>query len=347
MAIEGTQTAEEAADRFAREVVAPLVERPEEILPSSEVEALIEKASQAGLLASTLAPDPLRMLARVNGGVAFVLHRVALAARLRARLDLPGDSTAVAVSLTGHYGLARQALPRLLAGHPLADEDAALLSDYFDLAAHERVVIGPPWQSLIAVGFDGTDIVWQELARADCDVVVQPNSHGFDELETTTVRCRSGATAGRPDTSAYGEALYLDSLGMTAIAAGLVDHGLQLAADYARKRQQAGALIESFPAVQQMLAQISATARAGTQHLAWFASRSPTVEALADLCAVRSSFHPACCVAANNAIQVFGGRGYMQDYGPEKLVRDANTLRVLGGTPTELQLLVAEWERSR
>jgi alkylation response protein AidB-like acyl-CoA dehydrogenase len=346
LSIASTDAAPEVAEAFARDVVAPLVQRPEQVLPSSDLDGLIEKAAAAGLLATSLSPEAVRHLARVNGGVAFVLHRVALAARLRVRVNLPGDSTAVAVSLHGHYGLGRQALPRLLAGRPLGGEDVALLADCFDLAAHDRVVIGPEWETLIVAGFDGADIVWQELPRAGCDVAVQPNSHGFDELETSTVRSRK-PIAGAADTSAYVEALYLDGLGMAAIAAGLVDHGLQLARAYAGQRRQSGALIDAFPAVQQMLAQISATARAGSQHLAWFRSQPPTVEALADLCAVRLAFHPACCVAANNAIQVLGGRGYMQDFGPEKLVRDANTLRVLGGTPTELCLFVAESERAR
>ena len=160
-------------------------------------------------------------------------------------------------------------------------------------------------------------------------------------------RTATAVPAGTADTAAYTEAFYLDSLGMTAIAAGLVDRGLDLARAYAGQRRQGGVLVETFPAVAQMLGQISATARTATQQLAWFKEQDPAGEALAGLCAVRSTFHPACCVATNNAMQVFAGRGYMQDFGVEKLVRDANALRVLGGTPVELGLFVAEWERAR
>lgn len=346
--------------RFAHEAVAPLVEHPEQTLPTTQRDALTGQATEAGLLPAGpegdglwgqaegrtgLTLDALRLLAAVNGGVAFHLHRLALAARLRVRLNLPGSSTAVALSLLGHYGLGRQALPRLLAGRPLDGEDGALLADYFDLG-HARVVIGGHWQSLIVAGFDGTSIVWQEVARTQCTVEPRPHSHGFDELETSTVRHAAAVPAAVADTAAYAEALYLDSLGLMAIAAGLVDHAVELARHYAGQRRQGGAPIEEFPAVQQMLAQISATARTATQHLAWFTAQQPTAETLAELCAVRSMLHPACCVATNNAMQVFGGRGYMQDYGVEKLVRDANTLRVLGGTPAELAMFVAEWERA-
>lgn len=351
------------AGRFAHEVLAPLVEHPEQILPMTQVETLTGQAVEAGLLPAGpegdglwgkaegrtgFSLDALRLLGHVNGGVALHLHRLALATRLRARLGLPGSSTAVAVSLQGHYGLGRQALPRLLAGRPLDGQDGALLADYFDLGRHARVVIGGPWNALIVAGFDGTHIVWHEVARDQCAVVPQPHSHGFDELETSTVRCTAVAVpAGVAGTATYVEAFYLDCLGLMAIAAGLVDRGLALARAYAGQRRQGGALIDSFPAVQQMLGQISATARTATQQLAWFKAQQPTPEALAELCAVRSTFHPACCVVANNAMQIFGGRGYMQDFGVEKLVRDANALRVLGGTPVELALFVAEWERAR
>jgi acyl-CoA dehydrogenase-like protein len=339
---------------FARDVVGPLVECPELALLAGELDGVVAKAGDAGLLPGLLdesatgafAAEALRLLAQVNGGIAFAVHRLALADRLRARLGLAGASPAC-VSLYGHYAFGRSALPRLLAGRELDAEHVALLSDWLDGATHQRVVIGVPWRSLITAGFDGRQIVWRQVSRTDCEVQVQPNSHGFDELETATVRYPDTAADGVADTAAFTEALYLDGLGMIAINTGLVDHALQIARSWASQRVQGGNAIDSYPAVQQMLAQISMTARNGTLHLASLAGREPTAEALVDLFAVRSTFDRECCVAANNAIQVLGGRGCMQDFGPEKLVRDANTLRILGGTPTELRLFVAEWERAR
>jgi hypothetical protein len=347
------------AGTFAADLVAPRVARPERVLPADELAELLTRAADSGLLPGTSkepglwgspgstpdeGPAALRAVAKVNGGVAFALHRAALSGRLRERLGLAHGARS-ALSLHGHYGLGRGALPRLLAGRELSAEETVLLADWLDLGTHSRVVITAPWQTLLTVAFDGGQVGWLDVARSDCEVQARPHSHGLDELETSTVRCPTAVATGPGDTDAYVEALYLDGLGMLAIAAGVVEHGLELARDYARERRQGGAMIDAYPAVQQMLAQISATARAGAQHLSWFASREPSLEALAELCAIRSAFHPACCVAANNSIQILGGRGYMQDFGPEKLVRDANTLRVLGGTPTELQLFVAEWER--
>ena len=338
-----------AVSAFARDTLAPLVAAPEIVLPSDELPRLLADRHDiwAGEDASPASStDALREVAAVNGGVAFGLHRAALAERLLPRLGLTHDSSGgapVALSLTGHWSLGRDALARLLAGRDPNADDHELLADWFDAARHDRVVVGQPWTSLLAVGFDGTGITWTLTRRADCTVQVRPHAHGFDELETSTVR-----VSGRPaavDTGSYVEALYLEMLGILAITAGLVDHAQALARDYARGRQQGGAMIDTYPAVQQMLAQISATARAGAQHLSWFATQQPGMAALADLCAIRAGFQPAACVAANNAIQVLGGRGYMQDFGPEKVTRDANTLRVLTGTPAELALFVAEWDR--
>jgi alkylation response protein AidB-like acyl-CoA dehydrogenase len=61
--------------------------------------------------------------------------------------------------------------------------------------------------------------------------------------------------------------------------------------------------------------------------------------------ALRAQAQPALADAANGALQVFGGLGYMKDTGAEKVVRDVNCLRALAGSPRELTLMVAEWER--
>ncbi|NMN93755.1 acyl-CoA dehydrogenase family protein [Antrihabitans stalactiti] len=347
-----------SSTRFSVDVVAPLVERHEKTLTADDLTRVMDEAGHIGLLASDTGDglwgssgsfestvDTLRSVAAVNGGVAFGLHRQALGTWLRARLGLADTNVATAVSLLGHYGMGRHALPRLLGGRELDDTDSALLTDYFDLAAHSRVVVGSVWKSLLAAGFDGENIVWHVVDRHDCTVETRRHSHGFDELETATVSC-AGAAVAATDTAAYVEALYLDHLGMTAIAAGLVDHSLSLARAYARVRRQGGKTIEEFPAVAQMLGNISSTARSARHYLAGFAAKRPGAEPFAELCGVRSTFHLACCVATNNGMQVLGGRGYMQDEGLEKLVRDANALRLLGGTPVELSMFVAEWERA-
>jgi alkylation response protein AidB-like acyl-CoA dehydrogenase len=63
--------------------------------------------------------------------------------------------------------------------------------------------------------------------------------------------------------------------------------------------------------------------------------------------AIRAEAHPLLCRGATDALQVFGGSGYMQDVGMEKALRDSQQLRLMGGTAGDLARFVAEWERVR
>ena len=44
---------------------------------------------------------------------------------------------------------------------------------------------------------------------------------------------------------------------------------------------------------------------------------------------------------ANNALQMFGGYGYLADYGVEKIVRDLRVHQILEGTNEIMRLIVA------
>ena len=45
--------------------------------------------------------------------------------------------------------------------------------------------------------------------------------------------------------------------------------------------------------------------------------------------------------AANDALQLFGGYGYLADYGIEKLVRDLRVHQILEGTNEIMRVIVA------
>ncbi|MBP2191585.1 acyl-CoA dehydrogenase family protein [Nocardia goodfellowii] len=295
-------------------------------------------------------------MAAVNGGIALHIHRQALCTWLRTRLNLPNSGTRSTLSLLGHYGLGGDALPRLLAGR-LQRHDVSSLTDYFDLD-RERITFGDgDWDVLLAAAYDGAAITWKQIDREHCQVRTHTHAHGFEELDATTVRCSRPPEGGVVDTATYSKALYVEGLGLSAIAAGLVDHALAIGRRWAARRRQGGDLIENLPAVQQMLAQMSTTAGLATARLSGLgdhlvdstldSTAEPAVEraALIKLCAMRSQLHPACCTATDHAIQILGGRGYLRDHPAERLVRDANALRIIGGTPLELELFVAESER--
>lgn len=346
--------------RFAEQRIAPLVQQPEEPISAERLADVTRQAAALGLLDPepdqvalwTSAPGivefsaaALRVLAGVDAGVAVHLHRLALTNRLQQRLGLadPGPGS---LSLLGHWGLGRGALPRLLSGKPLSDADRMLLLDYFDLTGRPRIVLGVP-DRVLAAAFDGGGITWHDVRADNCEVVIQPHPHGLDAVPYFTLRLRDDVTPVSRDTAPYGEALFLDSLGLLAITAGAVDHALARAGDYAATRRQGGTLIKDHPAVQQMLARLVAARTQAAQAIAASAVLRPAGESLPDLAASLTQLGPLCCDAVNQAMQVFGGMGYLRDVGVERLVRDANCLRVLTGTPGDLEGFVANWRESR
>jgi alkylation response protein AidB-like acyl-CoA dehydrogenase len=49
----------------------------------------------------------------------------------------------------------------------------------------------------------------------------------------------------------------------------------------------------------------------------------------------------ACFKAANDALQLHGGYGYLAEYGIEKIVRDLRVHQILEGTNEIMRLIVA------
>lgn len=114
------------------------------------------------------------------------------------------------------------------------------------------------------------------------------------------------------------EALVLLFAGVGAVARGIARRAWDLASDYAQERVQGGGPIARYGAVEDLLASI-AEAGAGDADLDWRSALSSLRAALM----AKARFAEAALEATTNAVQVFGGRGYMWETGVEKLMRDA------------------------
>ncbi len=128
----------------------------------------------------------------------------------------------------------------------------------------------------------------------------------------------------------------LDGL-IASIAAGNARGAFSLAWAYAHERYQGGDVIINLPIVQGLLGKVLSRAEASSA----FAERALT-EAFAGRyrhAALAKAFATETCEwACSDAVQVFGGNGYMRDYGAEKHLRDAKALCTLGGSnPRMLQ----------
>ncbi len=127
---------------------------------------------------------------------------------------------------------------------------------------------------------------------------------------------------------------------VAAAAVGVARAAMEAALGYAREREQFGRTIASFQAIQFKLADMAIKLEA-SRLLVWQAAW------LADQ-GLRNSYESAIakCFAADSAmeitteaVQIFGGYGYIKDYPVEKYMRDAKLLQIYEGT-SEIQRLV-------
>ncbi len=127
---------------------------------------------------------------------------------------------------------------------------------------------------------------------------------------------------------------------VAAAAVGLARAAMEAALAYAKEREQFGRNIASFQAIQFKLADMAIKVEA-SRLLVWRAAW------LADhgLCnsyesAIAKSFAADSAMEiTTEAVQIFGGYGYVRDYPVEKYMRDAKLLQIYEGT-SEIQRLV-------
>ncbi|MGE5335977.1 MAG: acyl-CoA dehydrogenase family protein [Nitrososphaerota archaeon] len=110
--------------------------------------------------------------------------------------------------------------------------------------------------------------------------------------------------------------------GTAAIARGLSRRALAAALDYAENRIQGGVPIVAHDAVRDMLAAMRVRLAAGK-------SPATALEAgEAETLAAKIAATEAAVATTTDAVQVFGGAGYMHESGVEKLMRDAKCLQL-------------------
>ncbi|MDQ0797250.1 acyl-CoA dehydrogenase family protein [Streptomyces sp. B1I3] len=162
------------------------------------------------------------------------------------------------------------------------------------------------------------------------------------ELVLENVRVPATTLMG-PEGKGFSVAMSALAKGRMSVAAGCVgiaQAALDAAVRYAGEREQFGKSIASYQLVQELISDISVDVDAARM-LTWrvadlvdrgqdFATAASTAKLFASEAAVR---------AANNALQVFGGYGYIDEYPVGKLVRDARVMTLYEGT-SQIQKLI-------
>jgi alkylation response protein AidB-like acyl-CoA dehydrogenase len=131
--------------------------------------------------------------------------------------------------------------------------------------------------------------------------------------------------------------------GVAAQAVGAAQGALDLAIVYANRRKQFGAPISSFQMVQKMLADMAIK----TEAARWLVYASAAaidagMTGVTKIAAMGKCFATDTAMeVATDAVQVFGGYGFMEDYPIAKCFRDAKILQIYEGTNQIQRMVVA------
>jgi len=131
-------------------------------------------------------------------------------------------------------------------------------------------------------------------------------------------------------------------LHIAAICVGAAERMLADALDYALERQQFGQPLAEFQLIQAMLADSQAdiyAARCMVIDAARKRDLKQDVSMEASCCKMFAS--EMCGRVADRAVQIFGGAGYVSEYGIERFYRDVRLFRIYEGTTQIQQLVIA------
>lgn len=139
-----------------------------------------------------------------------------------------------------------------------------------------------------------------------------------------------GSASGEDDARvAGGDSFALLRLGIAAIASGIARRAHQLAQEYALERRQGGVAIIEHDAVRDMLGAMAVrlrsraySGRAPSSAMHAGAGGEDTLDPV-DAIVAKVTETDAAVATSTDAVQVFGGTGYMRETGVEKLMRDA------------------------
>jgi acyl-CoA dehydrogenase len=129
---------------------------------------------------------------------------------------------------------------------------------------------------------------------------------------------------------------------IAAICVGVAERMLRDALNYAMERKQFGQPIAEFQLVQAMLADSQAevyAARCMVIDAARKRDDGRTVATEASCCKLFAS--EMCGRVADRAVQIFGGAGYLSEYGIERFYRDVRLFRLYEGTSQIQQIVIA------
>jgi acyl-CoA dehydrogenase len=132
-----------------------------------------------------------------------------------------------------------------------------------------------------------------------------------------------------------------------AMATGLARSAMEYAINYAKQRDAFGKKISSFQAIQTMVAEMYARIEAMrllTWRAAWLVDTRAdgNIANVASSCAKLVGAEDAMKIVTD-ALQIYGGKGYLEQYPIQKLFRDAKLYQIYEGTSQIQQYVISRY----
>ncbi|MFD4429940.1 acyl-CoA dehydrogenase family protein [Nocardia sp. NPDC058497] len=172
------------------------------------------------------------------------------------------------------------------------------------------------------------------------------NSSPTGELFFENVRITPDRLLGETENPAKGdgkdsakESFAAERIGIASLALGIINECHRLCIDYAKSRKLWGKEIAQFQLIQLKLAEME-IARINVQNMVFNAIERTAAGdkvTLAEASAMKLYSSRAATEVAMEAVQLFGGNGYMAEYKVEQLARDAKSLMIYAGS-NEIQV---------
>ncbi|MEB3068963.1 acyl-CoA dehydrogenase family protein [[Mycobacterium] vasticus] len=125
-----------------------------------------------------------------------------------------------------------------------------------------------------------------------------------------------------------------ERVGVAALALGIINECHRLCVEYAKSRTLWGRNIGQFQLIQLKLAKME-VARINVQNMVFQTlemAKHGKIPTLAEASAIKLYSSEAATEVAMEAVQLFGGNGYMTEYRVEQLARDAKSLMIYAGS---------------
>ncbi|OHB77069.1 MAG: hypothetical protein A2W31_10055 [Planctomycetes bacterium RBG_16_64_10] len=130
--------------------------------------------------------------------------------------------------------------------------------------------------------------------------------------------------------------------GVAALGVGVARAALEHSVRYAKERHTFGQRLANHQGLQFMLAEMARdveVSRLATWHAAWLIDQGKDATLQSSVSKLLAT--DTAMKVSTDAVQLFGGYGYMKDYPVEKLMRDAKLLQIYEGTNQIQRLVIA------